>query len=146
MFFPAALHKDPDTSYGVTIPDLPGCFSWGDTIDEAIANATEAIECHVEALLMDSEDVPLPGTVEQYRMLPDYETATWVLVSVDLSKLSGISKRVNISLPERILGRIDAFAERQGETRSGLLVAAALEYIGSHSSGPDTQNKVRNDA
>ena len=146
MFFPAALHKDPDTSYGVTIPDLPGCFSWGDTIDEAIANATEAIECHVEALLMDSEDVPLPGTVEQYRMLRDYETATWVLVSVDLSKISGISKRVNISLPERILGRIDAFAERQGETRSGLLVAAALEYIGSHSSGTDERYKVRNDA
>ena len=146
MFFPAALHKDPDTSYGVTIPDLPGCFSWGDTIDEAIVNAAEAIECHVEALLMDGEEVPVPGTVEKYRMLPEYEMATWVLVPVDLSKVSGISKRVNISLPERILGRIDAFAERQGETRSGLLVAAALEYIGSRSTSADERKAVGNDA
>jgi predicted RNase H-like HicB family nuclease len=145
MFYPAALHKDPDTSYGVTVPDLPGCFSWGDTIDEAIAHATEAIECHVEALLIDGEGVPLPGTVEQHRTEPEYKEATWVLVPVDLSKVSGTSKRVNISLPERILGRIDAFAERQGETRSGLLVAAALEYISSHSLEPDELQKVMTD-
>ncbi len=132
-----------------TVPDIPGCFSWGDTIDEAfgfadslsIAHATEAIECHVEALLMDGDDVPLPGTIEQHLTVPEYEGAIWVLVPVDLSKVSGTSKRVHISLPERILGRNDAFAERQGETRSGLLVAAALEYISSHSPESDQPEK-----
>ncbi len=145
MFYPAALHKDPETSYGVTVPDLPGCFSWGDTVDEAIAHATEAIECHVEALLMDGEDIPLPGTIEQHQTVAEYVDAVWVLVPVDLSKVSGTSKRVNISLPERILGRIDAFAEHRGETRSGLLVAAALEYISTHSSESDKHGKVATD-
>jgi predicted RNase H-like HicB family nuclease len=43
MFYPAAIHKDPESAYGVTIPDLPGCFSTGDTIEEAIINGLEAI-------------------------------------------------------------------------------------------------------
>jgi predicted RNase H-like HicB family nuclease len=133
MFYPAAIHKDPESVYGITIPDLPGCFSAGDTIEEAIANGTEAIECHIESLLIDGEDIPMPGSIEHYQQEPDYEDAFWALIPVDLSKLSGSSKRVNISLPERILGKIDAFAERRGETRSGLITAAAMEYIHIHS-------------
>jgi predicted RNase H-like HicB family nuclease len=133
MFYPAAIHKDLESVYGVTIPDLPGCFSAGDTIEEAIANGTEAIECHIESLLIDGEDIPMPGNVEHHQQNLDYEDAVWAIVSVDLSKLSGASKRVNISVPERILGKIDAFAEGRGETRSGLITAAALEYIHTHS-------------
>lgn len=133
MFYPAAIHKDPESAYGVTVPDLPGCFSAGDTIEEAIANGTEAIECHIESLLIDGEDIPMPGTIEHHQQEPDYEDAVWAIIPVDLSKLSGSSKRVNISLPERILGKIDAFAENRGETRSGLITAAALEYIYTHS-------------
>jgi predicted RNase H-like HicB family nuclease len=133
MFYSAAIHKDPESAYGVTIPDLPGCFSAGDTIEETIANGTEAIECHIESLLLDGEDIPMPETVAQHQQNPDYEGAVWALIPVDLSKLSGASKRVNISVPERILGKIDAFAEGRGETRSGLLTAAALEYIRTHS-------------
>jgi hypothetical protein len=109
-------------------PDLPRCFSAGDTIEEAIANGTEAIECHI-----DGEDIPMPRNVEHHQQDPDYEDALWALIPVDLSKLSGASKRVNISVPERILGKIDAFAEGRGETRSGLITAAALEYIHTHS-------------
>ena len=48
MQFPIAIHKDDGTSYGVTVPDVPGCHSFGDTIDEAIQNAKEAITSHLE--------------------------------------------------------------------------------------------------
>jgi predicted RNase H-like HicB family nuclease len=114
-------------------PDLPRCFSAGDTIEEVIANGTEAIECHTESLLIDGEDISMPGTIEHHQQDPDYEDALWALIPVDLSKLSGASKRVNISVPERILSKIDAFAEVRGETRSGLITAATLEYIHTHS-------------
>jgi len=50
MRYPVVIHKDQDSDYGVTVPDLPGCFSAGSTVDEAIDNAVEAIECHVEGL------------------------------------------------------------------------------------------------
>ena len=53
MRFPIVIHKDRDSDYGVTVPDLPGCFSAGNTTDEALSNAIEAIECHIEGLLLD---------------------------------------------------------------------------------------------
>ena len=55
MRYPVVIHKDSDSDYGVTVPDLLGCFTAGDTIDDAIAQATEAIECHIEGLVLDRQ-------------------------------------------------------------------------------------------
>ncbi|MGL5872803.1 MAG: type II toxin-antitoxin system HicB family antitoxin [Xenococcaceae cyanobacterium] len=133
MRYPVVLHKDPETAYGVTVPDLPGCFSAGDTVDEALLNSIEAIECHIESLLIDGEEIPSPRTVENYFHNSDFAGGTWALVEVDLSKLSGKVRRVNVTIPERILNRIDSFASSRGESRSGFLAAAALEYLATHS-------------
>ncbi len=132
MRFPIVIHKDSDSDYGVTVPDLRGCFSAGDTIDEAFSNAVEAIECHVAGMLGDGEPIPSPGTVECYRADETLADGVWALVDVDLTKLSGKARRVNITLPERVLDQIDLFAARHGETRSGLLAHAALEYVAAH--------------
>ena len=51
MRFPIVVHKDAESSYGVIVPDLPGCFSGGDTLDEAVEMAHEAVICHVGGLL-----------------------------------------------------------------------------------------------
>lgn len=133
MRFPIVIHKDRDSEYGVTVPDLPGCFSAGETTDDALMNAIEAIECHLEGLLMDGEVLPKARTVEHYQGKREYSGGIWALVDVDLSKLSGKARRVNITLPERILDQIDTFASKTGETRSGLLANAALEYVSAHS-------------
>jgi metal-responsive CopG/Arc/MetJ family transcriptional regulator len=53
-------------------------------------------------------------------------------VSVDLSRLTSKANRINITLPERVLALVDEQARREGETRSGLLARAALDYIGRH--------------
>ena len=60
MRYPVIIHKDADSDYGVTVPDLPGFFSAGQTLDEALIEAVEAIDCHIEGLLMDGEPIPLP--------------------------------------------------------------------------------------
>ncbi|WP_019505230.1 type II toxin-antitoxin system HicB family antitoxin [Pleurocapsa sp. PCC 7319] len=135
MFYPIVIHKDLDTAYGVTVPDLPGCFSAGDTMEEAVKNAVEAIECHVEGILIDNEDLPIPQNMEQHIYQPEYQGGTWALVEVDLSKLGGKTQRVNITLPERILSKVDRFTENTNQSRSAFLADAALEYINSHSSG-----------
>ena len=132
MRFPIVIHKDADTDYGVTVPDLPGCFSAGHTTDDALSNAIEAIECHIEGLLMDGEKLPAPKTIEYYRNEKLFSEGVWALVEVEVSKLSGKAKRVNITLPERLLVQIDSFAARRGDTRSGLLAHAALEYVAAH--------------
>ncbi|PZD70492.1 hypothetical protein C1752_11494 [Acaryochloris thomasi RCC1774] len=129
MRYPIVVHKDSDSDYGVTVPDIPGCFSAGDTLDTAIENAIEAIECHVEGLLIDGEDIPQPGFAEVHHQNPDFEGGTWAIASVDLSKLSGKAKRINITVPERLLTKIDAKATELGENRSNFLVTAAMEYM-----------------
>jgi predicted RNase H-like HicB family nuclease len=135
MRFPIIIHKDAGSDYGVTVPDLPGCFSAGATTDEAFTNAVEAIECHIEGLLQDGEPIPSPQTAEHHRGRKEFAKGVWALVEVevDVSKLSGKAKRVNITLPERLLTQIDSFASKNGETRSGLLAHAALEYVVAHS-------------
>lgn len=129
MRYPVVIHKDPDSDYGVSVPDLPGCFSAGATFDEALSEAVEAIECHLEGLLLDEEPIPPPQPIEIHQANPDYAGGVWAVVNVDLTKLSGKTRRVNITLPERILTLMDHYASAHGETRSGLITQAAIEYI-----------------
>jgi predicted RNase H-like HicB family nuclease len=89
MQYPVAIHKDFDSDYGVTVPDLPGCFSAGDSVEEAIVSVVEAIECHVEGLLIDEEDVPVPLSLETHKEKFDFSDAfAWMFVDVDFSKIS----------------------------------------------------------
>ena len=60
MNYSVIIHKDPDSDYGVTVPDLPGCFTAGETVEEALTHAVEAIEGYLEDLLLDEEPIPLP--------------------------------------------------------------------------------------
>lgn len=132
MRYPVVIHKDPDSDYGVTVPDLPGCFSAGDTIDDALLQTIEAIECHIEGLILDEQPVPMPRTIEYHRQNPLYTDGIWALVTVDLSKLSGKSRRVNITLPEHLLILMDQYASQHDVTRSGLIAQATREFIANH--------------
>jgi predicted RNase H-like HicB family nuclease len=88
MHFPIAIHKDPDSDYGVTVPDLPGCFSAGSTVDEAMLMAREAIELYIETLIEDGREVPEPSAVEILKSRPEYTDATWALVTVEYRRKS----------------------------------------------------------
>jgi predicted RNase H-like HicB family nuclease len=58
--FTVVLHWDPETEVvGVTVPVLPGCFTVGATVDEAMEWAREAIEGHVATLIELGEEVPV---------------------------------------------------------------------------------------
>ena len=132
MKYPIVIHKDPNSDYGVTIPDLPGCFSAGSTIEEAINMAQEAAECHIEGMLIDSEPIPTPSDIDVYRNKPDFKDGIWALVEVDISKLSLKSKRINITMPGRLIRTVDQYAKKNGSSRSGLLSQAVTEYMASH--------------
>lgn len=132
MRYPIVIHKDKDTDFGVTVPDVAGCFSAGDTLEEAIDMAREAIECHLEGMLMDGETIPTPSSIEMHQQQKDFSDGVWALVDIDLSKLSIKSKRVNITIPERLLNAVDHYAKRHGESRSGLLAQAVTEYMAAH--------------
>src|SRR5581483_12153383 len=80
MNFLVAIHKDPDSDYGVSVPDLPGCISAGSTFAEALTMVKEAIELHLESMLEDGQDIPDPTTdIEKLRSEPDYRDAIWAV-------------------------------------------------------------------
>ena len=132
MNYPVVLHKDKTSDYGVTVPDLPGCFSAGETSEIALENAKEAILCHIEGLIKDKEAIPKPTSIDGFRTKKEYSGGIWALVYVDLSELSKKAKRINVTVPENILRQIDFYAKKHGETRSGLITSAALEFMSSH--------------
>ena len=130
MQFPIAIHKDEGSVYGVIVPDISGCHSWGDTIDDAINNAKDAIFNHLELLLELGEKVNIRHSkIEGLQKEAHYQNATWALVEVDLSKLDTKPERVNISLPRFILSRIDEHVAAKHETRSGFLARAAINEM-----------------
>ncbi len=132
MKYSVVLHKDPQSDYSVTVPDLPGCFSAGSTIEEALTMVKEAIECHIEGMFLDGEFIPKLLPFEEHQASPKYSDDIWGIVEIDISQLSSKSKRINIMLPEYLLDTVDNYARKHGETRSGLLAHAITEYLSSH--------------
>lgn len=132
MFYPIAIEAgDHEHAYGVTVPDLPGCFSAGDTLDEAIKNAKEAITGHIELTVELGHDIPAVSTIEALATNPDYAGYTWALVEIDVIRLLGGSEKINVTLPRSLIDRIDRCVASHPEykSRSGFLAQVALERI-----------------
>lgn len=115
-----------DHAYGVVVPDLPGCFSAGDTFGEALINAREAIVMHLEALGARGVELVVPRLIDVHLKDPDFEGWTWGFVDVDDRLLSDKAERINITVPSRKLAIIDKAAGIAGKARSEYLVENAI--------------------
>ena len=113
--------------WGVIVPDMPGCFSAADSgIDEAIENAKEAIELWIEAALDAGEDIPKPSSITELQKKKELKGYIWAIAEIDPALLSDDIERVNISLPKRVLARLDAKAKSAGENRSAFIAHMAI--------------------
>jgi len=61
----AVVFEQGPSSVGATVPDLPGCVAAAKTLDEARALISEAIEFHIEGMLLHGERVPEPTTLAE---------------------------------------------------------------------------------
>ncbi|MHB9117393.1 MAG: type II toxin-antitoxin system HicB family antitoxin [Burkholderiales bacterium] len=113
------------TAFGVVVPDLPGCFSAGDTLDEAIDNAHEAIDLHCETLIEDGGNVPAASSLSEHQTNPDFAGWIWAVVEVPVERYFGPAEKINITLPRLLLAKIDEYVRAHGATRSGFLAEAA---------------------
>jgi predicted RNase H-like HicB family nuclease len=126
MKFIIAIEPGNDTTaWGVVVPDLPGCFSAGDTLDEAMDNAREVIDLHVQTMLEDGKSIAPACTLAQWQADPEYAGWVWAVVDAPVEKYFGPADKINITVPRLILARIDDYAKRHGMSRSGFLVEAA---------------------
>lgn len=127
MRYPIFIEKGTrSTAFGVVIPDLPGCFSAGDTLDEALANAEEAAAAWIDAALDDDMAIPAPSAVDTW--LADYPGWITGFVTVDPALLDNSIARVNITLPKRVLKRLDSKAKAAGESRSSYIAHMTISY------------------
>lgn len=127
MRYPVAIETGSSaTAIGIVVPDLPGCFSAGDTIDEAMANVEEAIDLWIETALDAGQEVPAPSTLDAIQARPEFAGWAFALVTIDPAALDDRIERVNITLPRRVLHRLDQRARAAGETRSGYIARLAL--------------------
>ena len=125
----ATIHKDPDSDYGVSFPDLPGCVSAGIDLDEARDMAAEALALHLEGLVADGDPIPYPSSLETVMSDPNNRDGVAILVPAPETPIRAV--RVNITLPEDVLREIDAYAASKGFTRSGFLANAARNALAS---------------
>jgi predicted RNase H-like HicB family nuclease len=128
MKYPIAIEMGgPKKSWGVVVPDLPGCFSAADSgIDEAIENAKEAIELWIEVALDQEMEIPRPSMITDLQKKKEYKGWIWAVAEVDPALLSDEIERINITLPKRVLSRLDAKAKKAGESRSGFIAHLEL--------------------
>ena len=128
MKFPIVIHKDPESSYGVIVPDLPGCFSGGDSLEEALVSSKEAIVCHVQGILMDGQPMPEKKDISVHKKDELLAGGFWASVDVDVSKINVENVALNIAVPSPILDLVDDIAAQDGESRAGVVTRAVLEY------------------
>jgi predicted RNase H-like HicB family nuclease len=129
--YPAAIEPGTETTaFGVVVPDLPGCFSAGDTLDEAMRAAEAAAAAWIDAALDAAEVVPAPTGLESVRARSEFAGWIFGVVTVDPALLDDTVERVNVTLPRRVPKRLDALARAAGESRSGYIARVTLEARG----------------
>jgi len=123
--FFALVHKDTDSAYGVTFPDLPGCFSAADDLADVMPNACEALE-----LWFEDEPLVEPRSIDAItREVAEELAAGAFLLAVPNLTSAGRAVRVNLSLDKGILAAIDAAASNRKLTRSAFIAEAARNEI-----------------
>jgi len=68
MKFKVVVREGMDFGYIVDVPSLPGCFSQGDTVDEALANIKEAIELYIEDMSKEEIEKAASSSAELYEV------------------------------------------------------------------------------
>jgi len=68
LTYKVLLKPEPEGGFTVNVPALPGCITYGETLDEAKANAQEAIELYIESLKEHGEDIPTDIDVLEYSL------------------------------------------------------------------------------
>ena len=129
----AIVLKDPDSAFGIVFPDVPGCFSAGDTFEEAVANAAEALRLHRDVASETEKSFAEPRNFEELMADPEVraEAAGAPLVPVTLSSPNDAIIEVKVAMESQLLDRIDAAAQRTGQSRSAFLSEAARSRLAS---------------
>ena len=125
--FVGVVNKQPESAWGIWFPDVPGCTSAADTLDDLFPNACQALKFHLEGM-----DAPRPRSSEEVMKLQDVRddmARGAVLMLVPLLSAENRKVRVNVTGNAYLVGAIDDAARQRGITRSAFLMQAARKEI-----------------
>ena len=125
----ALIRKKRDTAFGVDFPDFPGCITAGETLDEALRNAREALGLHIQGLNEDGDRIPEPSSLEA--VLRESTNRDAVPCLVQFPRAKGKAVRINITVEENLLEEIDDTAASVGISRSAFIAEAARDKLHS---------------
>ncbi len=112
--FPASVEQVPSGGYSLFFEDLSGCITGADDLQTLAARAQEALELHLEGMLIAGETIPEPTAPER---LP----TDGILMTLLVEATPGGSEQVTIELSPEVLRQADARAAASGRTRAGFL-------------------------
>jgi predicted RNase H-like HicB family nuclease len=116
----AVIMKDQNSDYGVLFPDFLGCISAGETLEEAKNMGEEALQFHIDSMIEDGEELPAPSTLDQVKK--KYKKAViYLLVSV---RVPTKATRINITIDEKLLRKLDKYLINHDESRSSFFAKA----------------------
>jgi predicted RNase H-like HicB family nuclease len=120
----AVISKENGKQYGVIFPDFLGCVSVGKNLEEAKEMAQEALQFHIDGMLQDGEDLPKTKTLDEIKK--KYKKAEIFLVVA--VKIKTKATRINISIDEKLLRKLDKFLLNSKETRSSFFAKSIVNH------------------
>ncbi len=130
LHYPIAISKDDDMqNYASVVPDVGGCFGFGDTIDETINNTKALLHEYIATML----ELNMPfefkvSSIESLKADPDYDGVIWALIAIDETAFDK-QVRFNVSWSEHLLKKVDDYVAKTHDTRSGFLAKLAQEKL-----------------
>lgn len=121
----AVIKKDKSSDYAVIFPDFPTCITAGKTLDEAQIMAEEALQFHIDGMIEDNDEIPNPSSFDFVKA--KYKKAEIFLVIP--VKTPSKATRINITVDEKFLRKLDKYLESHEESRSAFFVSAAKRVM-----------------
>lgn len=122
------VHQEDRSAYGIHFPDVPGCFSAADNLNDLLDCAKEALSLHLEG-----ESPPVSRDIGTLANDPEVQRelqAGGMLMAVPLIHLTGRTVRANLTLDAGLLAALDAEARARKMSRSALVADMARREIG----------------
>jgi predicted RNase H-like HicB family nuclease len=125
-----ALIHEENGVFGASFPDFLGCITVADSLDAIVPKAAEVLAFHIEGMIEDGLALPPVRTLAQLRKDPAFRAdSAGAMIALVPYAPPARAARINITLDESLLARVDRAAEAAGETRSGYLADAARRRL-----------------
>jgi predicted RNase H-like HicB family nuclease len=125
--------------FGASFPDFLGCVTVADSLDAIVPKAAEVLAFHIEGMIEDGLPLPPARTLAQLRKDPAFRAdSAGAMIALVPYAPPARAARINITLDESLLARVDRAAEAAGETRSGYLADAARRRLAAEAGASET--------